>query len=445
MPVELPQDVDGFYALLRQRIRDQDAIDEHHKNAVREARGDVKQKNVLRPWVMQSSRHVIGQTGCFCLGCLVHRKQDWRIGDVNSAIVGPRDQWRQYTWGNAERSSLFTDASDPVTAPALTPSIKESIQIRSTKGKRLSIEREAKFMQVREVKRRRVDSSRVWEVPYTPTKRFVHQHSRGKVRVVQYDQDALHSSASVFACGDNSFGALGATVNQHEPFSSAPQKVERGISSVEGRVQIIAASGFASYALVGALTSLSMLFSVYASRYGSSSQFLRLCILYAVIPTASLDVKPKAAPEETKRMPARRQSVDLVGINRLRLGGGTNDMIAVNACEQSRRNLEVAFPSFSDLCGVMRCAFTVVFSWGRGDHGVLGHGDTESSSLPRVVPLFNAMRVVQVSAGLRHVLVLTELDGVFAFGEGVHGKLGVGTSSLCFCCRLVQLRGRHQH
>lgn len=73
-----------------------------------------------------------------------------------------------------------------------------------------------------------------------------------------------------------------------------------------------------------------------------------------------------------------------------------------------------------------------MFSWGRGDHGALGHGDTESSSVPRMIPLFNAMRIVQVSSGLHHVLVLTELDGVFAFGEGVHGKLGVGTSMHCF-------------
>lgn len=74
---------------------------------------------------------------------------------MNSAIVGPRDQWRQYTWGNAERSSLFTDASNPITAPALTSFIKESIEIKNSKGKRLSIERDAKFVQVCAVESRR--------------------------------------------------------------------------------------------------------------------------------------------------------------------------------------------------------------------------------------------------------------------------------------------------
>lgn len=39
------------------------------------------------------------------------------------------------------------------------------------------------------------------------------------------------------------------------------------------------------------------------------------------------------------------------------------------------------------------------------------------------------MRVTGVSAGLHHVLVLTELDGVYAFGDGSSGKLGMGDTS----------------
>lgn len=82
------------------------------------------------------------------MDCLVYRKQEWRIGDVNTAIVGPRDQWRQYTWGNAERCSLFVDGSSPLVEPALTPSIRERIQAKDSKGKQLGIERDAKFIQV---------------------------------------------------------------------------------------------------------------------------------------------------------------------------------------------------------------------------------------------------------------------------------------------------------
>lgn len=112
-----------------------------------------------------------------------------------------------------------------------------------------------------------------------------------------------------------------------------------------------------------------------------------------------------------------------MGTNRLRLDGGGVDKITVNACELVPLQVRWASQSVTNLL----CA---VFSWGRGDHGALGHGDTDSNSMPRVIPLFNALRVVQVAAGLWHVLVLTELDGLFAFGGGVHGKLGVGKRSL---------------
>lgn len=47
MPFELPEDVDSFHALLKQRIRDQDIIDDHHKYAAREPRGGTKQLSGL--------------------------------------------------------------------------------------------------------------------------------------------------------------------------------------------------------------------------------------------------------------------------------------------------------------------------------------------------------------------------------------------------------------
>jgi len=49
--------------------------------------------------------------------------------------------------------------------------------------------------------------------------------------------------------------------------------------------------------------------------------------------------------------------------------------------------------------------------------------------------MFNTMRVVGVSAGLHHVLVLTELDGIYAFGDGSNGKLGMGK----LLCELIRL------
>ena len=70
-----------------------------------------------------------------------------------------------------------------------------------------------------------------------------------------------------------------------------------------------------------------------------------------------------------------------------------------------------------------------VFSWGRGERGVLGHGNSESIGVPRVIEKLNYFRVMQLAAGRQHVLALTESNGVFAFGNGSHGQLGLGTAT----------------
>lgn len=60
-------------------------------------------------------------------------------------------------------------------------------------------------------------------------------------------------AGSAFAYGDNSYGALGIATNSDSVHTSEriPLKVSEGISAVKGSVQQIAASGFASFALVG--------------------------------------------------------------------------------------------------------------------------------------------------------------------------------------------------
>ncbi|ETV87761.1 hypothetical protein, variant [Aphanomyces astaci] len=75
--------------------------------------------------------------------------------------------------------------------------------------------------------------------------------------------------------------------------------------------------------------------------------------------------------------------------------------------------------------------FNHVYSWGRGERGVLGHGTTESQPVPRIIDALNYYKVTQLAAGRQHVLALTESHGVFAFGNGGHGQLGLGTTSDC--------------
>lgn len=67
-------------------------------------------------------------------------------------------------------------------------------------------------------------------------------------------------SAAVFANGDNTYNAVG-VAGHADTSRSAPVKVEIGLADVGGCVKIIAASGFASFALVGSLVRFVVLVS----------------------------------------------------------------------------------------------------------------------------------------------------------------------------------------
>ncbi|OWZ24391.1 Regulator of chromosome condensation (RCC1) [Phytophthora megakarya] len=322
--MDLPADMDGFHDVLKRRIRDQNEIEDCRIDHSAETKVAAQRAVAAR-----EIRHIVGQSGCFCLDCLLHRKQEWRIGDVNPAIVGPRDQWQQYTWGNTERQCLYSGDSITATKPVLTPSISERIQVHDSRKRIWTVERDAKFAVV----------------------------ASGKYHTLM-----LSESASVFASGDNTYGALGITgLTSTSIFS--PAKVDIELTKGGGSVKIIAASGFASFALV-------------------------------VLPV----------PESALRPPSKDG----------RHNRGRFEKMASSA------KLDIA---------VNAVTVNNLFSWGRGNFGVLGHGDTESSTVPRLLKIFNSMRVIGVSAGLHHVLVLTELDGVYAFGDGSNGKLGLGDAN----------------
>ena len=69
-----------------------------------------------------------------------------------------------------------------------------------------------------------------------------------------------------------------------------------------------------------------------------------------------------------------------------------------------------------------------VYTFGRGEHGRLGHGDEENQLAPRRVPAagFNGERVVMVAAGGAHTVALSEAGHVFTWGYGHAGQLGHG-------------------
>eukprot|EP00936_MAST-01D_sp_MAST-1D-sp1_P001944 g1944.t1 len=69
----------------------------------------------------------------------------------------------------------------------------------------------------------------------------------------------------------------------------------------------------------------------------------------------------------------------------------------------------------------------VVYSWGCGSSGQLGHGDTQNVRAPKVIDTLVDVVVPRLcSAGSSHSLVLTEKGEVYSFGEGTGGRLGHG-------------------
>ncbi|XP_026222290.1 probable E3 ubiquitin-protein ligase HERC3 [Anabas testudineus] len=65
-----------------------------------------------------------------------------------------------------------------------------------------------------------------------------------------------------------------------------------------------------------------------------------------------------------------------------------------------------------------------VFSWGRNDCGQLGLGDTTDRHTPTPVHSLNLKKTVHVSCGKDHTATLTKDGVVFTFGSGQHGQLG---------------------
>ena len=57
---------------------------------------------------------------------------------------------------------------------------------------------------------------------------------------------------------------------------------------------------------------------------------------------------------------------------------------------------------------------------------MLGHGDEQHQLLPKKLEAFAGQRVLAVSAGYQHSLAITADGAFFTWGKGEHGSLGHG-------------------
>jgi len=65
-----------------------------------------------------------------------------------------------------------------------------------------------------------------------------------------------------------------------------------------------------------------------------------------------------------------------------------------------------------------------LFTFGKGEHGQLGHGGTQNELVPRLVQALLRKKVVGTAAGGRHIAVWTEDGDIFTFGAARLGQLG---------------------
>ena len=82
--------------------------------------------------------------------------------------------------------------------------------------------------------------------------------------------------------------------------------------------------------------------------------------------------------------------------------------------------------SAGDYHGLALTADGAVWSWGNGNHGKLGLGDTERQLLPKKVEALAGRRVVAVATAGDHSLALTADGAVWSWGYGGQGRLGHG-------------------
>lgn len=90
----------------------------------------------------------------------------------------------------------------------------------------------------------------------------------------------------------------------------------------------------------------------------------------------------------------------------------------------------VAVAAAGQACALLDAA-GVMYTWGCGDHGVLGHGDDLHRSHPTRVAALDDMlgvgdRVVQVCLAESHAAAVTLRGRVFMWGSNSAGQLGMG-------------------
>jgi len=109
--------------------------------------------------------------------------------------------------------------------------------------------------------------------------------------------------------------------------------------------------------------------------------------------------------------------------------GGTAESVAAGC---SLRELRPKTRRSPDIEGL------AVFTWGRGEDGQLGLGDTSDQDEPTYVDALRGVGVRQIACGSGHTVVLTTDGEVYTWGRGDDGRLGHGDNGWKYVPRITQ-------
>lgn len=70
-----------------------------------------------------------------------------------------------------------------------------------------------------------------------------------------------------------------------------------------------------------------------------------------------------------------------------------------------------------------------MYSFGRNQHGQLGHSKLETFDQPTKIEELNDVNIIQAACGRNHSLFLTDTGIVYACGDNTNGQLGIGKVS----------------
>jgi hypothetical protein len=157
----------------------------------------------------------------------------------------------------------------------------------------------------------------------------------------------------------------------------------------------------------------------------------------SIYQTKTSHPKPPTLPKDTPKF-SHSPSKSLY------LWGSGKDGRLANLLDHSEPIPFLVKTSFSPIqleCGYHHSAVVAedgeLFTWGRGVFGQLGHGDSKNLSSPKLVESLGSVKIKQVTCGWQHTMALSWEGKVFSWGYGEDGQLGHGNTEDFLTPKLV--------